>query len=188
MMKSSTKVALAGIAVLFSLFVIVAGIAVSSYIYAYNYGNRTEAQLIAEYDRAQNVLSRTATTVMDVSKVNERYADDLREVIQLSMSGRYGDDGSNATMQWLQEHNISLDSQMYQEINRVVRSGREDFQNAQNRVIDVRRSYTTQLGTLWTGFWMSLAGYPKINLGDYEIILDQTTVERFESGTDSSFL
>lgn len=187
-MKTSTKVLIGGIVGTVSLVVISAGIAVSSYISAYNYGNRAESQIVAEYERAQNVLSRTATTVMDISKVNERYTDDLKDVIQLTMSGRYGDDGSQATMQWLQEQNVQLDSDMYQEINRVIRSGREDFQNAQNRVIDVRRSYMTNLGSFWNGFWMQTAGYPKINLEDYNIILDQTTIDRFDTGIDSGFL
>ena len=104
------------------------------------------------------------------------------------MQGRYGQNGSEAVVQWIQEQNVTVDSEMYRDISRVVQSGRQDFANAQNRVIDVKRSYQTNLGGLWSGFWLNVAGYPKIDLDDYNIILDASTTERFESGVDSGFI
>jgi len=126
--------------------------------------------------------------VMDVAKIADNYAEQVHELVEATMQGRYGEDGSEAVVQWIQEQNVTVDSEMYRDISRVVQSGRQDFANAQNRVIDVKRSYQTNLGGLWSGFWLNVAGYPKINLDDYNIILDATTTEKFETGVDSGFI
>lgn len=172
----------------FALIALVVGIGFTSYVTYYNQGNAIEKQLVAEYERAQNTMSATATTVMDVSKISERYSDDVMTLVRETMTGRYGDDGSDAVMQWIQEQNIELDSSMYRDITQVIRSGRQDFRNAQDRVIDVKRSYEKNLGNLWSGFWLKIAGYPKIDLDNYNIILDGSTTEKFETGVDAGFL
>lgn len=160
----------------------------TAYSNHYNLGNRSEQTIQAEYERSQNVMSRTATTVMDVAKIADNYSEQVHSLVNETMQGRYGEDGSEAVVQWIQEQNIEIDSEMYRDISRVVQSGRQDFANAQDRVIDVKRSYETNLGGLWSGFWLNLAGYPKINLDNYNIILDASTTERFATGTDSSFI
>lgn len=171
-----------------STFALIGGVAVSSYISNYNYGNKAEKTIQAEYKSAQNTLSATATTVVDLTKVSERYASDVKELVRDTMSGRYGDNGSEAMMQWIQERNIQLEPTVYQDISQAIRAGRLDFKSSQNRVIDTKRSYETKLGSFWSGFWLNAAGYPKIDLSDYEIILDQSTQDKFESGTDSGFM
>lgn len=186
-MQMGTKILLFSVIGILVLILGVAGIAVSSYVSNADYGNRTEAQIVSEYSRAQNVLSSAATTVMDVASVNERYASDIKDIVQLSMSGR-ADYGADATVAFLQEQNINLDSDMYRQITLAITSGREDFRRAQNRVVDVKRSYTTQLGSLYSGFWLRMAGYPKIDLDDYDIIIDQSTRDRYATGVDRGFL
>lgn len=185
---TTTKIVIAIMASILVLVLSVGGIAFSSYASHHDLGNRSEQLIVAEYERSQNIMSRTATTVMDVAKIADTYAEQVQSLVRETMTGRYGDDGSEAVVQWIQEQNIEIDSEMYRDISRVVQSGRQDFSNAQDRVIDVKRSYETNLGGLWSGFWLSVAGYPKINLNDYNIILDESTRERFESGTDRSFL
>lgn len=168
--------------------VIIVGIVASSYISNHNYGNRAEQTIKAEYKSAQNTLSSTATTVVDLTKVSERYADDVRKMVEATMSGRYGDDGSQAMMQWIQEKNIPLDASVYKDISQAIRAGRSDFKASQNRVIDTKRSYETKLGNFWSGLWLGIAGYPKIDLDDYKIIIDQSTQNKYETGTDSGFM
>lgn len=170
------------------LILLVIAVGVSSYISNYNYGNRAEQTIKAEYESAKNTLSSTATTVVDLTKVSERYAGDVRKMVEATMSGRYGEDGSQAMMQWIQEQNIPLDASVYKDISQAIRAGRSDFKASQNRVIDTKRSYETKLGNFWSGLWLGIAGYPKIDLADYKIILDQSTQDKYETGTDSGFM
>lgn len=187
-MTTVTKVLVGVLASVLMLAISMGGIAFSAYSSHHDLGNRTESLIQAEHQRSQNVMSQTATTVIDVAKIADNYADQVHELVEATMQGRYGEDGSEAVVQWIQEQNVTVDSEMYRDISRVVQSGRQDFANAQNRVIDVKRSYQTNLGGLWSGFWLNVAGYPKINLQDYDIILDATTTEKFETGVDSGFI
>jgi len=187
-MTTGTKIVVGVLASVLMLAITIGGIAFSAYSSYHDLGNRTESLIQAEYQRSQNVMSQTATTVMDVAKIADNYAEQVHELVEATMQGRYGEDGSEAVVQWIQEQNVTVDSEMYRDISRVVQSGRQDFANAQNRVIDVKRSYQTNLGGLWSGFWLNVAGYPKINLDDYNIILDATTTEKFETGVDSGFI
>lgn len=187
-MNTATKIGLGVLASVLMLAITIGGVAFSAYTTHHDLGNRAESLIQAEYQRSQNVMSQTATTVMDVAKIADNYAEQVHELVEATMQGRYGEDGSEAVVQWIQEQNVTVDSEMYRDISRVVQSGRQDFANAQNRVIDVKRSYQTNLGGLWSGFWLNVAGYPKIDLDDYNIILDASTTERFESGVDSGFI
>jgi hypothetical protein len=66
----------------------------------------------------------------------------------------------------------------------MIEAGRNKFENAQTRFIDAKRTYETNLGYLWKGTWMRIAGYPKINLDDYKIITSKHAKKTFETGVD----
>jgi hypothetical protein len=96
------------------------------------------------------------------------------------MAGRYGEKGSQATWQWLKEQNPTLDVSAYTKIQQIIESGRNEFQNAQTTLLDKKRVYQTQLGYLWTGFWLRTAGYPKIDLSKYDVVSNDYASEAFK--------
>ena len=79
---------------------------------------------------------------------------------------------------------ITLDASMYVKIQQVIEAGRNKFQNAQTQLIDQKRAYATNLGYVWKGFWMKLAGYPKINLDDYKAITTAEANAVFDTGME----
>jgi hypothetical protein len=164
---SGAVIALIVIAV---IVVLIGGIGFSSYVSAYNYGNSMEQQLVAAKESNKNILAQYGQKVLEVAQVPDMYKKDLVEVTTAAIQGRYGKEGSSATFQMLKEQNPTLDAAMYRKIQQVIESGRNDFTAGQTRLIDVRRSYTTTLGTFWTGMWMRFAGYPKLNLADFDIV------------------
>jgi hypothetical protein len=164
---SGAVIALIVIAV---IVVLIGGIGFSSYVSAYNYGNSMDQQLIAAKESNKNILAQYGQKVLEVAQVPDMYKKDLVEVTTAAIQGRYGKDGSGATFQMLKEQNPTLDAAMYRKIQQVIESGRNDFTAGQTRLIDIRRSYTTTLGTFWTGMWMRFAGYPKVNLSDFDIV------------------
>lgn len=178
---------IATIGVLFAGALALAAILGVSYVKYHNLGNSTEQVIKAQYKEAQNTLSSTSTTVSDMVKVKGQYAEDLKMIVKETMAGRYGND-SEPVMKWIQEQNLQLDSKIYSDINVAIQSGRTDFKNAQSILIDKKRSYETLLGNFWSGLWLNINGYPKINLADYQIIIDQGTQERYDNGEDKGFL
>lgn len=157
-----------------------------SYWSAANYGARTEALLKGYRDNNQNILAQYQQKILEAVQVPEMYKNDFKEIIQNEMTGRYGSDGSKASFQWIQERALNFDSKLYSNLQDMIASGRKDFEQGQTRMIDARIQYETQLGYLWRGFFLSLAGYPKIDLKDYNPIITDRVEETYKNGKESS--
>lgn len=168
-----------------SFILLIAMVVGGSYITAFNGGNRMENNIVAQYDDMQNILGQYSLKVGEAVQVTNMYKDDLKDVVIGQMSGRYGSDGSKATFQWLKEHNITLEPEMYANVQKIIEAGRNKYENTQTKFIDVKRVYNTQLGSFWGGTWLRIAGYPIIDLEKYQIIKSQHGIETFETGVDN---
>lgn len=160
-------------------------IIIPSYISAANYGNRTEVALRAKMEDNENIYAQGTQKVMEIAQVPAMYRDDLKTVITAAIQGRYGENGSQATFQWLKEQNPGLDASMYTKIQQVIESFRNEFKNAQTGMLDMRRSYETALGSVWQGMWLRIAGYPKIDLTKFTIVTTDKARQTFETKRDS---
>lgn len=177
------KTLIAVLGVVAVLILIVAG----SYISNYNYGNRAENTIKAEYSNMENILAQYSLKVMEVGQVPAMMRDDLSKVTKDAMSGRYGTNGSQAMFQWIQENYPGqVDASLYKQIQQVMEAGRNKFENAQTKFIDTKRQYETNLGYLWKGLWLRIAGYPKIDLSKYQIISSGHAKKAFETGVDEA--
>lgn len=156
-------------------------IAIVSWFSAASTGNRIENQMKAEYENLQNVLANYEQKVLTSAQVPEMYKDDLLEVAKGAITARYGENGVKSLFTAISEQNPNVDPSVYTQIQQIVESGRNDFTNAQKRFIDVKRIYETKLGHPWNGFWLSVAGYPKVNLADYEIVTTLRTEQVFDT-------
>ena len=159
--------------------------AVVSFTTNYNYGNRAENQLEATWTDNQNVLSAYTLKIHDMVQVTDMMRDDLNEVIGGALAGRYGENGSQAIFQMLTEDNPTVDPGLYNRLQQVMEAGRNEFRVSQTRLIDQRRSYETNLGYLVKGFWLERAGYPKIDLAQFDPITSVQAQETFDSGIDT---
>lgn len=160
-------------------------ICVVSYITAANYGNTAEKGLEAVWSNNQNVLGQYTLKIQEAAQVPEMYKNDLKEVVSAAVTGRYGKDGSKAVMQWIKEANIPFDSSLYGKMQQIIQAGRDHFETEQTRMIDVKRSYETNLGYVWMGFWLRTAGYPKIDLAKFKPVVAGDTARAFETGVQA---
>lgn len=158
---------------------------VFGYISAYNLGNRTENQLSAILENNENIYANGTQKVIEIAQVPQMYAEQVSKVTREAIQGRYGQEGSKAVFQMLQEQNPQLDAAMFSKIQVVIEEFRNKFERAQTDMIDVKRSYNTQLGSLWTGFWLKIAGYPKLDLKKFDIVTTNKARETFETKRDS---
>ena len=172
------------LAVLFTVIVLPAFVLVSSYVTWANYGNRTEALIKATYSNNENILAEYGQKVAEVAQVPTMYRDDVMKVASAAIQGRYGADGSKAMFQMLREQNPTLDSSMYRQIQQVIESGRNDFQSAQTRLIDVERQYEVERGNVWSGLWIRMAGYPKLDLTKFQPITTDRAKDAFTTGVE----
>ncbi|HHB9680564.1 TPA: hypothetical protein ACOAY7_002947 [Vibrio cholerae] len=157
-----------------------------SYVSAVNTGARFEAD-IEKFDKSsQNTLSNYTLKLKEAAKVPEKYVGSLEEIIQATFEGRYGEDGSQATFQWIQENNIPVDASVYTKLQQIIDAGREEFKLSQDRKLESCAQYEFTRNTFWKGMWLGVAGYPKKDIDKLcRIIVDSSTGEKFSTGVDS---
>lgn len=158
---------------------------VGSYVSAHNYANRAEVGITTARDNNMNILGQYTTKVSEMVQVPAMMKDDLKEVIEASIGGRYGPDGSKATWQWIKEHNPSVDPGLYRNIQQTIEAGRNKFENAQTALLSRCQEYNTQSGYLIRGIFIRLADYPKIDVTKMCTPIVSTHAKKaFESGID----
>jgi hypothetical protein len=164
----------------------IVGTVAISYISAYNTANRLEQQIQATYEDNQNVLAQYSNRIAEAAQVPAMQRDDLTAVVTAALDARYGNEGSQAMFQWIQEQNPTIDSTVYVELQRIIVAGRQDFQTAQTRLLDQKRVYETALGSFWQGTWMGVAGYPRIDLDEFGIVTNARTEDAFRTGQEEA--
>lgn len=163
---------------------------IASYVTNANYGNRAEQTLRATWEDNENILAQYSLKIGEIAQVPAMYRNDIKDIYRDVLRGRYGDKGSQAMFQFLKEQNPQIDAGLYKAIQQAMEAGRNEFRVAQTRLVDQKRVYVTNLGYVWKGMWLNVAGYPMINVGfqggsdDYEIITSEYAVEAFATGVD----
>jgi uncharacterized protein (UPF0333 family) len=166
-------------------FVLMFGV-VGSYISYANYGARTEATLEAKLENNENIYANGTQKIIEMAQVPSMYVDAVSRVTKDAISGRYGQDGSKAVFQMLKEQNPNIESGMFVKIQQTIEAFRNEFQNNQTAMIDMKRSYKTQLNLVWSGFWLHIAGYPKNDLSKFDIVTTDKARTTFSPKRDSS--
>ncbi len=181
MMKQKGGAGIVALIILGALLLL-GGLVVGYIVSAGNYANSVENQLKASQSDSKNVLANYGQKVIEAAQVPGMYADDLSRVTREAIAGRYGPNGSQAVMQWIQEQNPQFDSSLYGKIQQIIEGGRKDFEIAQRRQIDIRRQYETALGEIPRGWVMrNINGYPKVNLSDFDIVSTDRADDAFRT-------
>ena len=183
-MRKQNGNVLIGVIIAIAIILCLAVPAIFGYVSAYNLGNRTENQLTAMLENNENIYANGTQKVIEIAQVPSMYAEQVGKVTREAIQGRYGQDGSKAVFQFLQEQNPELDPAIFAKIQVVIEEFRNKFELAQRDMIDVKRMYNTQLGSLWTGFWLGVAGYPKVDMKKFEIVTTERARQTFDTKRD----
>lgn len=140
-----------------------------------------EQKIKKQYEQNKNVYDNYFKTVKEAGQVPEMYIEGLKKVFDSAMTSRYGEEGSRAVFQWIQEQNPQVDPAIYKKIQDIIEAGRNEFSANQTTLLDVKREYETYFGRWPTSWGVRLVGYPRINLADYGIVTSAKTEEEFKN-------
>lgn len=181
-MKTQRGSALIALLAVGAILLTLTGVCFSGFVSARTYAINQEALIKKVYNNNQNILGTYTNKVREMAQVPDMYASDLQKVMTSVMAARMGPEGSKAVVQWFKEANIPFDSSLYTKLQQVMEAGNNEFQVNQTRLVEVKEDYAANQQYLWRGFWMSVAGYPKINLDDFKIVVAEDTAKAFEEG------
>jgi hypothetical protein len=174
-MKNSTIVFLAILGViLLSLGSLILGVW-SDWKQAVFLENKIEAQYTTNKSSYDNMWKK----FIEVTKVSELQAKQYKDVYLGLIEGRYKD--QNLLFKMVQEDNPKMDSAVYVQIQRVIESGRNAFDNNQKAMTDVIREYNNVVGVKI--LMPMVTGKKKLNPNDY-IITSARTSNAFDSKQD----
>ena len=185
-MGVGAKIAIGAVVMMLVLAIGVAAVAAMSYIKWNDFGVATEKQLTASYNTSEMVLGQTSNKIVEIASVTEMARDDIIATTKAAIEGRYGADGSRAVFQAISEQNPSIDPALYTKVQQVIEAGRNEFVVTQKVFIDRKAVYETSLGTVWSGFWLKLAGFPKIDLDKMRFISTDSAAQTFETGKNAT--
>lgn len=168
------------------VFVVLAFVVAMVFMRANNTANAFEQKVKYEHTNNKNVLSGYNQKILEAAQVPEMARDDIMKVAQAAIQGRYGAEGSKAVFQAITEQNPNIDSQLYVKLQQIIEAGRDEFKTSQTRLLDVKRSYETALGSMPQGFIMGLMGFPKVPLDTYNIVTTDRTERAFEKGREDA--
>jgi len=139
------------LAILFGLCIIVG---VSMY---FSYNNteialRKEAE--AQRAKVEGVYDKMWKIISQEAQISAQYKNDFKEIYPELMKGRYGEgeNRSGSFMLWIQEHNPNFDTSLYKHLMTSIEVYRTEFQNAQERIVDIQREHETLCKT-YPGTW-----------------------------------
>jgi len=176
---------------------------VFSYIGFYNNAVRLENAVSAQYESNKNSYDSFWKKISEMAQVPDKYKEDFKDVLVGNMEARYGDGGSKAQMQWIQEHSVAFDSSLYQKVMTAIESGRNDFRQGQDDLLDKQRVYKNHLQSFGGSLWAGFGGFPREIGGeltpssdrdgdgiksvlDYRIVTSKRTEAAFDSGEDEA--
>lgn len=160
------------------------GWGVLTYVSYANQGNRMDVALKTKHENLGNVLSSGYQQISGVVQVTDMAKDDLKEVFTAAITAREGEDGSKAVFKMVTESNPNVDPGLYREVQRVVQATKKEYQSEQTAFLMQRAQYEEALGTVWGGWWLRTAGYPKKPLDSYKIVVTGKASKALETGVE----
>jgi hypothetical protein len=184
MYKKQKGSALVIVGAILGVLFVIGALIVAVVVSANNAANGFDQKMKAEHTNNKNILSAYNQKVLEAAQVPAMARDDIIQIAEAAIQGRYGENGSQAVFQAITEQNPSVDPQLYSKLQQITEAGRDEFKTAQTRLLDVKRAYETALKNYPMGPIMGFLGFPKVPLDAYNIVTTARTERAFETGRE----
>lgn len=164
------------------VLLLVFGVGACTTVVSFNNGCvQQENGIKAQYKNNQSNYANYFNKIKEMAQVPGMYTDDLKKVYDSVIKGRYGKDGVKAMFTFIQEKNPEFDSSMYVQLQRAMEAGRDSFHSDQKMLLDKKRVYETKIQAFPGNFLSGFLGFPKINLDEYDIVINEETENAFKT-------
>lgn len=158
--------ALVGLGAIFGVFVLLTVGLVLGYVSFSNDANGFEVDIPAQYQQMKNVYDNGWKQVMETAQVTDNYTDQMKDVWQAALAGRYGSKGSQAVFQFIKEANPNIDASLQKKVQEQIESFHSTFTASQTKIISEKQEYGRFLKATTSGrFYNMIGSYPHIACG-----------------------
>lgn len=115
-------------------------------ISATNSESRIRNTITAKIKVNKSSYTKMFEILTEEAGVSKQYANDFKEIYPKLVAGRYNN-GNGQMMQWIQEHNPTFDTKLYQKVMQSIEAQRESFHTNQEQLADLSREHDNLLTT-----------------------------------------
>lgn len=153
---------------------------IAKYTSVNNAANNFEANIKRQDQNSQNVLSTYTLKVQEQVQIPAMYAEDLQKTLKAYFEGR-GKQDETFVRSFVQQNIPNLSPKMYETLMVTIDAGRNAFNDAQKKKIDVCSDYDEFRGRVWSSMFLS-AKYPGNGIEKLcTIVTDNRTANAFET-------
>jgi len=180
------------------VLIVVVGMGVMGW---YNTGVSLQETTLAQARDNMNRYDAMWKKIVETAQVPDKYKEDFQGLLQTETSAKFGKTGSKALMQWFQERDLRPPAEIYVQVQRVIESGRNDFKNGQQLLLDKQKKVREHRKGVWGMFCLMFTDYLEVIEGDlappkdtdgdgkftvldFDIMTSKKTKKAFEEGED----
>ena len=153
----------------------------------YNTFSKLENKIEAVQKDNENILDNTRKAIRETAKVSDKEIEALENIIVGNSQARgqnTAGEGQAVTMNWVQEAVPSIQNiQTLKNLQNIIIAGRKDWQNAQTRLLDLKRESDNMLDVFPSGNILRIMGKKPV---DIIVVTSSETENNFKNGKDDS--
>jgi hypothetical protein len=142
-----------------------------------------ESDIDAQYKNNKIALAGYTNKIMDMVQVPKMAVGHIKEVATAAIQGRYGEKGSQALFQAIQEQNPSVDPGLYRQLMQAMEAGRNSFDADQASLMDKCRVYEKYRQQEPQEIFVSFFGFPKFDKTECTPVTTAQTEQDFKTKT-----
>lgn len=141
----------------------------------------------ASHQNNQQIYSSIRIQMEEAGAIAKAATDKQIQGIEAAIGKRYGEDGVSGVMNWIQEENPAIDTEVYKNVQRIVEASYNKFAANQETLIDKKRVYEDKLTKAPSSFVAKNFGFTMEDIASYTTILvSDEASEDFQSSKMTS--
>ncbi len=127
-------------------------------------GERMEASIVAGYDQLEAINSQYTGEISAISHGTETRQKELREIITRYFVAKIGNAHDWEVFNWLEMQQVPVSDFRHDKIMGLIHQGRKEYRETVISIRKGRDSYRKTLDSFYTGLWLRLNGFPRIDV------------------------
>lgn len=150
----------------------------------YNGFVAAEQTVKARYKASQASLTNAVNTLKTMGVTTQKYIDVFTNALKIAIEGRYGQGGSKAVVQFLQEQNPTMPTEVMTKLQDATEEVYADFYASNVATVDADRAYMTSVKSFPANLVASIFKFPTFeytNAGYDKVIMTAESETAFQT-------
>lgn len=146
--------------------VILTIVLIISLVTAKSIGERTEERIAAGHTELEVILDQYSGQISNIVLGSEPRPDSLVGMVRNRFVAPPELDNDQDLFEWMKEHDIPMSDLRDEKIHKLLSAGRAAYQERRRSLRQTEHAYHQAVDSLYSGFWLSINGYPKLVLNN----------------------